>query len=31
MQLLGLLPHYVQYARGLASLRTDLMLGREML
>jgi len=31
MQMVGLLPHYLQYARGLGSLRTDLLLGREML
>lgn len=31
VQMLGLLPNYLHYARGLASLRTDLMLGREML
>jgi glycosyltransferase involved in cell wall biosynthesis len=31
MQMVGLLPHYVHYARGLASMRTDLLLGREML
>lgn len=31
MQMLGLLPQYVHYARGLASVRTDLLLGREML
>lgn len=31
MQMLGLLPHYVHYARGMASVRTDLLLGREML
>jgi glycosyltransferase involved in cell wall biosynthesis len=31
MQMLGLLPHYLHYARGLGSLRTDLLLGREML
>ncbi|HEY1577925.1 MAG TPA: glycosyltransferase family 2 protein [Terracidiphilus sp.] len=31
MQMLGLLPDYIQYARGLGSLRTDLLLGREML
>ena len=31
MQMLGLLPHYLHYARGLASVRTDLLLGREML
>lgn len=30
MQMLGLLPEYLQYARGLGSLRTDLLLGREM-
>ena len=30
-QMLGLLPHYLHYARGLGSLRTDLLLGREML
>lgn len=30
LQLMGLLPHYLHYARGLASLRTDLLLGREM-
>ena len=28
---LDCLPHYVHYARGLASMRTDLLLGREML
>ena len=31
MQMLGRLPDYLHYARGLASLRTDLLLGREML
>ena len=31
MQMLGLLPDYMHYARGLGSLRTDLLLGREML
>lgn len=31
MQMVGLLPHYVHYARGLASMRNDLLLGREML
>lgn len=31
MQMLGLLPNYLHYARGLGSLRTDLLLGREML
>jgi len=31
VQMLGLLPQYLQYARGLASVRTDLLLGREML
>jgi glycosyltransferase involved in cell wall biosynthesis len=31
MQMLSLLPHYLHYARGLASVRTDLQLGREML
>ena len=31
MQMLGLLPKYLHYARGLGSLRTDLLLGREML
>lgn len=31
MQMLGLLPDYLQYARGLGSLRKDLLLGREML
>ena len=31
MQMLGLLPNYMHYARGLGSLRTDLLLGREML
>lgn len=30
IQMLELLPRYVQYARGLGSLRTDLLLGREM-
>ena len=30
IQMLGLLPHYLHYARGLASVRTDLLLGREM-
>ena len=30
MQMLGLLPDYLHYARGLGSLRTDLLLGREM-
>lgn len=30
MQMLGLLRHYAHYARGLGSLRTDLLLGREM-
>lgn len=30
MQMLGLLPNYLHYARGLGSLRTDLLLGREM-
>jgi len=31
MQMLGMLPQYLHYARGLASVRTDLLLGREML
>jgi glycosyltransferase involved in cell wall biosynthesis len=31
VQMLGRLPDYLHYARGLASLRTDLLLGREML
>ncbi|WP_162601906.1 glycosyltransferase family 2 protein [Occallatibacter savannae] len=31
MQMLGLLPKYLHYARGLASVRKDLLLGREML
>ena len=31
MQMLGLLPRYLHYARGLASVRTDLLLGREVL
>jgi len=31
MQMLGMLPRYLHYARGLASVRTDLLLGREML
>lgn len=31
MQMLGLLPSYLQYARGLASVRKDLLLRREML
>jgi len=31
MQMLGQLPNYLHYARGLASVRTDLLLGREML
>ena len=31
MQMLGLLPKYLHYARGLAAVRTDLLLGREML
>ena len=31
VQMLGLLPQYLHYARGLASVRTDLLLGREML
>jgi glycosyltransferase involved in cell wall biosynthesis len=31
MQMVGLLPHYLHYARGLASVRTDLLLDREML
>jgi hypothetical protein len=26
-----MLPRYLHYARGLASVRTDLLLGREML
>jgi glycosyltransferase involved in cell wall biosynthesis len=30
MQMVGLLPDYLHYARGLGSLRTDLLLGREM-
>ena len=30
MQMLGLLPSYMHYARGLGSLRTDLLLGREI-
>jgi hypothetical protein len=30
MQMLGLLPQYLHYARGLGALRTDLLLGREM-
>jgi glycosyltransferase involved in cell wall biosynthesis len=30
MQMLGLLPNYLHYARGLGSLRKDLLLGREM-
>lgn len=29
MQMLGLLPKYLHYARGLGSVRTDLLLGRE--
>jgi glycosyltransferase involved in cell wall biosynthesis len=29
MQMMGLLPFYLHYARGLGSLRTDLLLGRE--
>lgn len=31
MQMLGQLPNYLHYARGLASVRIDLLLGREML
>lgn len=31
MQMMGLLPNYIHYARGLGSLRADLLLGREML
>lgn len=31
VQMLGQLPNYLHYARGLASVRTDLLLGREML
>jgi glycosyltransferase involved in cell wall biosynthesis len=31
LQMLGLLPKYLHYARGLASVRTDLLLEREML
>ena len=30
MQMLGLLPNYLHYARGLGSLRRDLLPGREM-
>jgi hypothetical protein len=30
VQMVGLLPNYVHYARGLGSLRKDLLLGREM-
>src|SRR5262249_13242579 len=29
LQMIGQLPHYMQFARGLGSLRTDLLLGRE--
>jgi glycosyltransferase involved in cell wall biosynthesis len=29
LQMMGQLPHYMQYARGLGSLRTDFLLGRE--
>jgi len=29
LQMVGLLPNYLHYARGLGSLRTDLLLGRE--
>jgi len=31
LQMLGLLPRYLHYARGLGSVRTDLLLGRETL
>jgi glycosyltransferase involved in cell wall biosynthesis len=31
LQMIGQLPRYVHYARGLGSLRTDFLLGREML
>jgi hypothetical protein len=31
LQMLGQLPHYLQYARGIGSIRKDLLLGREML
>jgi glycosyltransferase involved in cell wall biosynthesis len=31
LQMIGQLPRYVHYARGLGSIRTDLLLGREML
>ena len=31
LQMMGQLPRYVHYARGLGSLRTDFLLGREML
>ncbi len=30
-QMIGLLPQYIQFARGLGSLRDDLLLGRELL
>ncbi len=30
LQMIGQLPHYIHYARGLGSLRKDLLLGREM-
>ncbi|MGA8742946.1 MAG: hypothetical protein WB561_17295, partial [Terracidiphilus sp.] len=30
LQMIGQLPHYMHYARGLGSLRKDLLLGREM-
>jgi hypothetical protein len=29
LQMMGQLPHYIHYARGLGSLRSDLLLGRE--